>query len=432
MKEAIFSRYPILETLPELAGYKTLFLNLGVDCDSDLQERLSYLSEMKTKHRIKKHRVRDGKLIDVSKDTSIIPSEVILERDGERTLSKVSYRPDSPLKLEVYDGGLHLVDTETDEELEVGIQPVPRRSYSDLRIPSGRRAREGTKLSDYVQILGMDRIGVLAYSGCQHWLEGKMCRFCDENPKRSGELGGMPSLNTLRDFDNDVEEWWMYHGPAYIDGIAYAFQELLETEDISPHIHLQLMAGNLQDVEEEWEICTEIATTLNSVRDLSTIDSYLNIVPPRESRTPYLQRGKYLGFRNIAFNLEVFGEEKFEEVCPGKAELFGYQNMVDALKESVRYFGHGKVRSNFVLGAQPVHELLRGIRELAKDGIVSDYSIFVPKRGTPWANKEAPSMETVVRFTNELVNVYREHGFKGIYCGLSSRSNVLHEVLEGY
>ena len=137
-----------------------------------------------------------------------------------------------------------------------------------------------------------------------------------------------------------------------------------------------------------------------------------------------------MGFNQVAFNLEVIGEDRFKEVCPGKASVIGYGNFVHALEEAVKVFGFGKVRSNFVLGAQPIEELLSGVKELADKGIVADYSVFSPKRGTPWENKKPPEMQEVVDFSLALANIYQEHGFKGIYCGLSSRSSVLNEILE--
>jgi len=100
------------------------------------------------------------------------------------------------------------------------------------------------------------------------------------------------------------------------------------------------------------------------------------------------------------------------------------------LETAVPIFGEGNVRSNFVLGAQPTPELVEGIQILADKGIVADYSVFVPKRGTGWENKARPEMEDVVDFTIKLAKVYQQHNFKSIYCGLSSRSNIVAEVLE--
>jgi biotin synthase-like enzyme len=191
------------------------------------------------------------------------------------------------------------------------------------------------------------------------------------------------------------------------------------------------MAGNMPHSETLWEICRQIAERINKVRPISTFDSYLNIGAPSKDTTQYLRTAKdEMGFRQIAFNLEVVGEERFKEVCPGKARTIGYANYVQALEQAVSIFGFGNVRSNFVLGAQTTEELIEGVRELAKKGIVADYSVFVPKQGTPWESKQSPDMQEIVRFTKVLADIYRQYNFKGIYCSLSSRSNILNEVLE--
>jgi len=427
MSVSLLNRHKILKTIPPLAQYKALLLEYGVDADRDFFY-LPHFDGIKTKYRIKRHQVKNGKLIDASNDPSVIPSELILEFDGKKTLSRVAYRHKSPLKLMSKEDELFLLDTISGQPLDVNVQSVERKGYSDMKIPEGRLAAKGTRLEDYVQLIGMDRIGILAYSGCIHWLDGQMCKFCDENPKRPGEFKGMASLNNLVDFDWNVREWWKFVRPKYTDGIAYAFETLLNNEKIEPHTHLQLMAGNLRDADYEWEICMNIGDVLNSIRPISIFDSYLNLIPP--NRSSYLKQAKEIGFKNISFNLEVIGTERFNEVCPGKAKTFGYEGMVDSLKESVKIFGKGHVRSNFVLGAQPVEELLSGIKDLASYGIVADYSVFIPKKHTPWAKKPSPSLDTIVYFTKELVEIYEKNGFEGIYCGLSSRSNIIHEVID--
>jgi hypothetical protein len=242
----------------------------------------------------------------------------------------------------------------------------------------------------------------------------------------------MPSLNTLKDFEFDQDEWWNRLGPSYLRGIEYAFRYVLENEQIEPHKHLQLMAGNMIFTEKLWEISGQIADVLNSVNPITNLDSYLNISAPKRNVEKQLNDAKErMGFNQIAFNLEVWGKDRFTEACPGKAGSIGFENMVVALETAVPIFGKGNVRSNFVLGAQPIPELVEGIQILAAKGIAADYSVFVPKRGTGWEYKARPEMEDVVDFTRKLANVYRQHNFKSIYCGLSSRSNIVAEVLEG-
>ena len=184
------------------------------------------------------------------------------------------------------------------------------------------------------------------------------------------------------------------------------------------------MGGNLPKPEKVWEIAIEVITTLNKVKKISTFDNYLNICP--HPTVEHLRTIKNLGIAQVQYNLEVIGKENFRKICPGKCD---YHVFIKKLEEAVSVMGPGNVRSNFVLGIQPVNQLLKGIKKLAKKGIVADYSIFQPKRSTPLVNHPAPTMGEIVYFTKELVKLYKEHGFKGIYCNLSSRSSIINECL---
>ena len=99
------------------------------------------------------------------------------------------------------------------------------------------------------------------------------------------------------------------------------------------------------------------------------------------------------------------------------------------MKESVSIFGKGKVRCNFVLGAQHISKLKKGVQEIAEFGVASDFTIFTPKRGTPWENKPKPTDDEIIDFTSFLYEIYKQYNFEGIYCCESSRSCVLNEML---
>lgn len=86
------------------------------------------------------------------------------------------------------------------------------------------------------------------------------------------------------------------------------------------------------------------------------------------------------------------------------------------------------MRTNFVLGSEPLSGLIEGITKLAKEGIVSDYTIFFPRPGSIWFQKEPPLPEDVLNFTQKLVKIYKEYGFKPFCCSMSSRSSIVNEV----
>lgn len=130
----------------------------------------------------------------------------------------------------------------------------------------------------------------------------------------------------------------------------------------------------------------------------------------------------------MCFNLECFNKKIFKEVCPGKDRLYGYDRIIDALKYSVRIFGKGRVRTNFVLGSEPLGGLIEGVLKLAKEGIVSDYTIFFPRPGSLWSRRRVLSPESILSFTKDLVSIYKKYNFKPFCCTLSSRSSIVNEM----
>ena len=101
---------------------------------------------------------------------------------------------------------------------------------------------------------------------------------------------------------------------------------------------------------------------------------------------------------------------------------------LEKMLEAVKIMGKGNVRSNFVLGLDDFTETIEFARKIAEKGIVFDYSVFQPKRCTPYANKQAPDFDKVIEFTSELVKIYKNFSFKPIFFSLSSRSSIVNEM----
>jgi len=411
--------------IPPLARWKTLIIEHGVDFeDASLFNGLEDIASYKTKRRVLKPIARGLKVFDESEDPSLMPSELIICCDQKTSIVKLGYKQDSPLQIDLdEEQGIVLREKATQKTIPIEINLVKRREYQDVRVP-GRIDPDRTKLVDFIDVVGLDRLSVITFDGCWNWNCGKPCSFCDYNPKRQDHTSAKPSTNTLRDFDGDVNLWWSHYQNRYLAGMEYAFKYILDTEDLSPHQHLLIMSGNLPISLSVWNNALDVVETLNKVRNVGFFDNYLNICPHPDVEV--LQRARGLGIKQVQYNLEVIGPEVFAGMCPGKMD---YSTFIARLEEAVCIMGFGNVRSNFVLGIQPVEQLLEGIRDLAKKGVVADYSIFQPKRGTPMADHPAPTMDTIVSFTKELVRIYKEYGFHGIYCNLSSRSSIINECL---
>lgn len=411
--------------LPELAIWKALITQHGVDLDNPyLFNNVEGINKYKVKYRILKPKAEKFGVYDLSSDPTIIPSEVIIFQDQKSSIVKLGFRENSPLLIDIDDEKGVCLRKKTDGEIiPLQLSLVKKRGYEQKRLPEDIDPAQ-PKLSAYVGIAGTDRFSVMPFDGCWNWTTGNPCHFCDLNPKRRDFVSTNPTLNTLKDYDMNVNAWWNSQRENYLKGLKYSWQYILDHEEPSPHRHLLIMSGNLPSLEKVWEAASDVIGTLNQVGRVSDFDNYLNICP--HPSIPHLERMKTIGIRQVQFNLEVIGKDNFSRFCPGKGD---YNLFKHKLEEAVSVMGFGNVRSNFVLGLQPMEELLDGIKDLAQKGVVADYSIFQPKRGTPLAKHPAPNIDIIADFTRELVEVYRKYGFKGIYCNMSSRSSIVNECL---
>lgn len=411
-------------SLPPLARWKALILENGVRFDDPrLFNSIPDIEQYKVKKRQLKPVARDLTVYDESKDPSLIPAELIIRHAQHASIVKLGYRENSPIGIGIDDNNIVLYDDKTHEEIPLNAELVKRYQALDHKMPEsidpGQRP-----VSDVVDVVGLDRLSVITFDGCWNWNKGTPCRFCDLNPK-SSDYGSVKAMtNLLREFDQNIDRWWGDSKDGYLKALKYGFGYLLGHEVIKPHRHLLIMSGNLPKSDKTWDIAQTVIDNLNEVEPVDQFDNYLNICPHPD--IDHLKKVKATGIKQVQYNLEVVGEDVFSQMCPGKLDYNSFRNR---LLEAVGVMGFGNVRSNFVLGLQPVEQLLEGVAALAEKGIVADYSIFQPKRGTPLEEYPSPTMDDIVYFTTQLVNIYRHYNFQGIYCNVSSRSSIMNECL---
>lgn len=406
------------------AALKMFFLSYGLDFNykSFIEKYSGFPLKFKTKARKTVTKIVDGQLINADEsDDAVLPSEIFIHFENSKSIVKFNYNADSPFILDLCDG-----------------KPCIREKNGNLTFNAelaekffdSQNLSDGTKLSEVISILGSDRIALLLYEGCSGWFFNKQCRFCDSCTQKPNKISVIPTLNKLSkkykwNYDLWIEEIRKKYFPRFIE----AYEKIIISQEILPHKHFHFMAGNIPDVNLEWRLSLELSRKLNEKFSLAKLDSYINLLPPKDIK--FIEEAKEIGYQNILFSPEVYGEEYFKAICPEKSELIPYRQFHEMIKKSVDIFGIGKVRCNFVLGAQPISILKEGVEKLAKDGVASDFTIFTPKRGTPWENKPRVEAIKVVEFTKFLFDTYQKYGFKGIYCTESSRSCVLNEMLNG-
>jgi len=414
----IFDKYFKIPTSSDVLNAKLLFLTQGVDFDFKAIKKT--YPKIKSNYKVNKIRVSDRHFLSVkSAKRDFIPDELILEKENDKSVVKVYYKENSPFIFSIENKEFVISDKKTKEKFPISIKPVPLYNYA-------KKEYKGVLLDEFVSVVGLDKVSIIPYDGCENWVYKEECQFCGANPERMGFIGIKPNVFEINNkFNGNYQAWWNRYRAYMCENVSKGFEALLKDE-IKPHFHFTIISGNLSDLDFEWEMVFDLIDAIKDKIDFSKIDSYFNLMPPINLKK--IEKALKYGFRHMCFNLECFNKQIFKNVCPGKERIYGYEKIIEALKYSVNIFGKGKVRTNFVLGSEPLNGLIDGVIQLAKEGIVSDYSIFFPRPGSVWANKRVPLADDILYFTKKLVEVYREYGFKPYCCSVSSRSSIANEV----
>lgn len=414
MSNDIFRKYLPKPTESATLNTKLILLTKGIDCNFDTLQR--ECPDMNKKYKVNKIAVSDRHFISTkTEERNYIPDEIILDDGKHRTVVKAYYRADSPFMFSINEGK-YVIREKGGSEFPVDVSIVKLPNYYKMK-------HNGVSLDKYVSIVGTDRISIIPYDGCENWIEGDQCKFCGANPKRLGFGPGKPNIGEIKSkFGGDHDAWWNANRDGSSKAIRKGLDALMKYDQLEPHTHFMLMGGNLKNSDLEWKLMFDTMDTIIERLELNKIDSYLILTPP--NTVDELKKAKSYGFRNIAFNMECFDEKAFADTCPGKNR----EKILNAFKDSIGIFGEGNVRTNFVFGAEPMSTLTEGVKYLASEGVVSDYSVFFPRPGSVWSRREPPKPQDVLTFTKELVETYRKYDFRPFSCAMSSRSSVASDV----
>lgn len=373
----------------EIAKWKIMLLKYGVKFfPLDKFNKYENIGEYKTKSRIINLVAENNEVYDKSDDISIIPSEVLISQNGISSIVKLRFSENSPIELETIDNNLLLkLDG---KKIEIKISLVKKNSILKEIIPNGKG--KNICIGDYVDIVGIDRVSILFFEGCYNWIDKRPCKFCDLHPQKQMHIPQKPSLNNFKNYDMNVSKWWENEKKEYLHNLRIALEYFLKNNNLN-HLHIFFMAGNLKTNTDVWNVVEETIGFLSETIDFSKYETYVNVAP--HDSVERLYKMKRYGIKYLQYNLEIVNEENFNYTCPGKMK---FDEFLNKLYEAVNEYGKGRVRSNFVLGLDDMSETLKFAEIIAKKGIVFDYSIFQPKKGTEYYNKKSPDFESLNGF----------------------------------
>ena len=288
-----------------------------------------------------------------------------------------AYKHNAPLSVEYSGGKYYLVEkgNQIDEITFVEKPEFYKHKTSD-----------GIPMKTIANEIGKTKVSVAYSNECALKDKGLDCKFCNINATKSrfAELQGI--------------EWKTARQIA--ETYAKAREEGYESITIT---------GGFIPERREVEYYIDVAEAIQDITGLQDFGGTACVGAPAD--LDVIDKYKEAGYRAISSNMEIWDENIFKTICPGKEQMCGgRQNWINALKHEVEVFGKGNVRSFFVAGIEPKSTLLEGIEYLCELGVVAIPLHWIPNPGSDLEGHRSPTSDWYMDLYEKTYNILRKNG----------------------
>jgi len=269
---------------------------------------------------------------------------------------------------------------------EVGFPPAT--NFYDQRTSSGFPFQMMAVLQ------GLDVVSFPYLWPCQFALGGTPCHFCYQgNITLAMKQAGQP----------------LPPSPSPED-VAEAVEYCVRTERIHD---VQLTGGSEVDAGRgELPLATKVLAAIDRRVGLENIagEIYLYTSAPKDPAA--VDEVFAAGADRVAYDLNVWDERIFEQVCPGIARHIGRPQQLRAVEYAAKKHGPNKVCSAFVIGLEPVESLLAGAEYVARRGVVPLFSIWMPHHRPVLGSTAAPGLDYYRRARQGFLELFLKYKLK--------------------
>ena len=232
----------------------------------------------------------------------------------------------------------------TDLKKEVAVRIVPIPSFY------GRKTKTGVLFSDIAKVHGSYAV-ITPLPYCDFFKNNIECRYCAGNFSGAGKKEK-----------------------------AYSVDEVLETVDaILKEGGLNIIYLSIGFSEGEDGGILFLAPYMREIKKHFNCLIAVEALPPKKNH--WIDDTYALGADSVLYNLEIFDQELFEAICPGRAKSIGRGRYIIALKYAAGVFPNGTVASHLIVGLEPPGSTCMGIDFLTGIGVVPILPIYRPKKG---------------------------------------------------
>lgn len=330
----------------------------------------------------------------VDKDR-LVPSEIMLPGD---IVCKLHIRPDSKYEL-IEDNGTLLITKNKKEISEFSFIQKPK--FWQFETSSG------IPMKSLAQMYGKNCLNFNIYSGCEFHSKHLPCHFCSVSStvKRTNPVKIKKSPSELAEVcqaasKNDTVDYIIVTGGSYLDS----------DKEFMTHLN----------------VIDAIKSCLPWNGD---IKGNISMMPPKDFNLLKCLYDRRVS--NPSFNMEVWPQENFDRICPGKSKYVGFSHIIDSLKFLVSLYGSGAVWSNFVAGLTPLECLKDGFLFMAENGIVPGANIYHPEVSSLIENSIKVSHDYVCRLYSFAAELYVKYNYKPYFNESILRNSLANEFYHG-
>ena len=324
---------------------------------------------------------------------SLIPVSFIL-RDGTTVITRNVDKIDKtnlPLEIDAIDGKIFLFDNGRRlEEIFYWEKPEFYNKYTT----------KGTPMWNIVSARPQ-RIDINPYQNCQLWSKFNLgCKFCEIfstfNKTKKPEFVNIDEIiETVQEAIKESGRFTniVLTGGAIIDGINMFDQE------VNQYIKILQGIGTLFDSNKFPSQVIGMAYSKKQIEKL-----YYNT-----------------GIMSYTADIEVLDKDIFEWICPGKAQIIGYDEWKKRLFDAVEIFGKGNVGTGIVSGVELVQpngfkseeeaiiSNLKEAEEFFKNGVNVVSCVWRIAPGSVFKNQKQASLEYYVKMAEGLDSLRKKY-----------------------
>ncbi len=285
--------------------------------------------------------------------TRPLPNDMLLPYD---LYVDVRYNPASPFK--VHTSGPAIILMKNGVEL-CEVRWPTRPDFYD------KRTRSGEMMKKVASMRGDCGLRVCFDNACTYFSKDQQCKFCNIVPARQRNRNHVVTIKEAEDIYDVVKE-------AIIDSRVCS--------------HLAMTAGAAKD--DGLGNLPHILEKLKPLLDERNFPIVTAITATRNREETEQLCGT--GISSVSFNIEIWDEKLFKEICPGKDKRIGRDRWIESLKEARDLLKPARALTSFVVGLEPKESFLEGIEYFSSNGIFPIMSPFIPMVGTEYEGKQAP------------------------------------------